>query len=138
MTFFKNTRDTLKASSLISQLQSALRHFKADDTAQSEQNLRGAEKALAQIESANAKLGFSEDFWFEVSQLAAQLDKEFRRNGFIELATCAADINYRACLVRIEMDPICSSECAIIGPVDEDGFLIEPPFGPQSKRDPPA
>lgn len=128
----------MNANGLISQLQSALRHFKADDTTHSEQNLRSAEKALAQIESANATLGFSEDFWFEVSQLAAQLDKEFRRNGFTELATRAADINYRTCLVRIETDPICSSECAIIGPVDEDGFLIEPPPGPQSMRDPPV
>ena len=136
MPLFKNTRDTLKANGMMSHLECAVHHFRPRDIWQCEHHLCGAQKALTKVKRAKAEYILAEPGWQYVARLAAQLDGQLRQHGFEELARSAREIGHYACLVLVDREqPTSDSELAIAGPVDEDGFLIDPPPPRQVYRD---
>ena len=118
-------------------LEYAVQQFRPRDMWQCERHLRGAEKALAKVRATKAEYILSNDGWCYIARLAKRLHGQLSENAFFELAKRAREIAHRACIIIGEReDPISDSELAILGPVDEDGFVIEPPPAPRVMRDP--
>lgn len=92
MTFFKATRDQLKANAFVSHVEFAVQQFRPPDMIRCEHHLRGAQKALVAFQQAKGEYILSVEGWDYVAGLAAQLEEQLSEHRFDDLARDAQQI----------------------------------------------
>ena len=131
MSFFKTTRDQLKANAFVSHLEFAQQFFQPRNTIRCESHLKNAQKALTVVRQAKAEYILSDEGWQYVAQLAAQLHSSLTRSGCTELARITDEIGHRACVILGDREnPMSEAELE---------SYVEPPEdtpAPRRMRDP--
>ena len=116
MSFFKTTRDQLKANALVSHLEFARQFFQPGNTIRCGSHLKNAQKALAVVRQAEAEYILADEGWQYVAQLAAQLHSRLTQSGDTELAQITNEIGHRACVILGDReDPISEAELESCG-----------------------